>query len=75
MNQAKLDAIQDEVYLFKAVDFGGKTSSGERVGDEEATTLLNRDTRWLESVDLKVGAQVMLVTVSAPTACSIGMRG
>lgn len=53
LNQAKLNAIQDEVYLFKAVDFGGKTSSGERVGDEEATALLNRDTKWLESVDSK----------------------
>lgn len=64
LNSARLAAIELPTIRYEASDVPGLDQFGKKLSLKEATKLLNEDTRWPAVVDLKVGAMVMLVTVS-----------
>lgn len=48
-----------------AYDVPGETATGERLTLDAAKKKLNEETRFPEKLDLRIGAQVMLVMVSS----------
>lgn len=67
-NINNLKAIESPTEQYDAVDRAHPTEGGRQLADHEATDLLNDRSRWPENLPLKVGAQVMLVTVGATTS-------
>ena len=63
INRKELGTCQGSTTLYFAQDAPGNTATGLRVGREEATKMLNQETRFPEKLDLRVGAQVMLIMV------------
>jgi hypothetical protein len=49
--------------MYLAQDTPGETAAGIRLGRDEATKMLNQETRFPEKLDLRIGAQVMLIMV------------
>jgi len=64
INRQKLNTCQGPTKVYLAQDMPGTTALGVPLGREEATKLLNQETRFPEKLDLRIGAQVMLVMVS-----------
>ncbi|WVF68806.1 hypothetical protein IAT40_003579 [Kwoniella sp. CBS 6097] len=62
INEARLAALKTPLQEFTAYDIAGLNSSGLMLDQQQATLSLNRNTLWPETLSLKVGALVMLVT-------------
>jgi hypothetical protein len=63
INQAKLKLCEGVTQMFRAQDMPGTTAQGLALSLEEATKILNQETRFPENLGLRVGAQVMLIMV------------
>lgn len=69
---AEVDALNDEniarlpgvEHVFDSDDVAGNYENGYALSGEQASEYLNKNTRWPETVSMKVGASVMLVLVS-----------
>lgn len=73
-NNARLAELPGPLHTFEAQDIPGRDSQGRGLSPGEATELLDRRTTWPQELNLRVGAQVMLLTVSTstvPVCCSI----
>jgi hypothetical protein len=64
LNHAQLKGCAAPTRTFKAVDRPGRTATGEDLTLKEATKRLNDETRFAEKLELRIGAQVMLLMVS-----------
>jgi hypothetical protein len=64
INTARLKAIDAPLQAFMAWDQPGINSKGYSLSKEEATACLDRNTMWPKELEVKVGAMVMLITVS-----------
>lgn len=62
-NIHNLDKLPGKPQIYMAEDRGGVNSKGFPVTVAEATNILNKFSRWPEELPVKIGAQVMLVTV------------
>ena len=65
INNERLNALTGPLKQYHAKDTGGTNSRGFPVSVDEATRLLDRNTLWPKELKVKVGAMVMLVTVSS----------
>jgi len=63
MNQSELQRCEGTTKLFHSQDMPGTTAQGATLSLEEATKLLNQETRFPERLGLRIGAQVMLIMV------------
>jgi hypothetical protein len=63
INWKELETCQGPTTVYLAHDTPGQTAAGRRVGREEATKMLNQETRFPEKLDFRIGAQVMLIMV------------
>lgn len=63
VNESRLRDLETPLREFASFDTAGLDSRGNRITVEQATSLLDRNTLWLSLLKLKVGAQVMLITV------------
>ena len=63
MNEAELQTCAGRTEVYLAEDMPGTTAAGVALGREEATKMLNEETRFPEKLDLRVGAQIMLIMV------------
>lgn len=62
-NMKNLSAIKSKAERYEAVDRAHDTQGSRRqLTNHDATELLNKNSRWPQSLPLKVDAQVMLVT-------------
>ena len=66
INRDELAKLPGQAYRYKAVDQPGVNSRGQELSTWDATESLNKNTIWPETISAKVGAFVMLVTVSDP---------
>jgi hypothetical protein len=57
-----LSAIKSKAERYEAVDRAHDTHGTQPLNDDQATELLNKNSRWPQHLPLKVDAQVMLVT-------------
>jgi hypothetical protein len=64
VNRQRLSALTSPIKAYNATDVPGVNSKGYRLDEKEATISLDRNTIWPAEIGLKVGAMVMLVTVS-----------
>lgn len=71
INDDKLELCTGSTSVFRAQDMPGTTAQGVQLGLEDATKLLNQETRFPERLDLRVGAQVMLIMVCPHSLSSI----
>lgn len=60
----RLKSLSGDSVYFHAEDYPGLNAKKEEITRQQATDLLNTNTLWQESLALKIGAQVMCVTVS-----------
>lgn len=58
-----LNALQSPIEQYDSQDRGLLNERGRKISDQEAAEMLNDRSRWPQHLPLKVGAQVMLVTV------------
>jgi hypothetical protein len=56
--------LTSPILVYAAADIPGTNSKGYPLSLADATDSLNRNTIWPVEIGLKVGAMVMLVTVS-----------
>jgi hypothetical protein len=63
-NRACLDKLAEPEYEYECEDLAGTYESGAQVGLERAVAMLDDETRWPAELHLRVGAMVMLTTVS-----------
>jgi hypothetical protein len=68
-NDRRLRLINADNHHFDAIDTPGREENGWQVPPKRATELLDDQTRWPASLDLRVGATVMLVVVSRLECC------
>lgn len=59
-----LNALESRIEHYDSEDRGFVNERGHNITEQEATEMLNERSRWPQHLPLKVGAQVMLVTVS-----------
>ena len=64
INDARLAALDAPLLQYVASDAPGTNSKGYNLTQAQATEVLNRNTIWPQELSVKVGAMVMLVTVS-----------
>jgi hypothetical protein len=64
VNSKRLAALTTPIVIYTAADVPGINSKGYKLNQVEATESLNRNTIWVPDLAVKVGAMVMLVTVS-----------
>ncbi|GFZ43640.1 hypothetical protein JCM24511_01360 [Saitozyma sp. JCM 24511] len=62
-NNARLAELPGPLHTFEAQDIPGRDSQGRGLSPGEATELLDRRTTWPQELNLRVGAQVMLLTI------------
>lgn len=65
LNDERLQGLETPLQEFRSFDVAGVDSRGHLLTHAQATSLLDRNTLWLSLLRLKVGAQVMLITVSS----------
>jgi hypothetical protein len=63
MNEKELATCQGPTKVYFAEDWPGTTAAGEQLSRKETTKRLNEETRFPIKLDLRVGAQVMLIMV------------
>jgi hypothetical protein len=63
INKKELESCSGPTTVYLAHDTPGQTAGGMRVRREEATKMLNQETRFPETLNFRVGAQVMLIMV------------
>jgi hypothetical protein len=63
INLRELGTCVGPTTMYLAQDTPGETAAGIRLGRDEATKMLNQETRFPEKLDLRIGAQVMLIMV------------
>jgi hypothetical protein len=66
-NNARLAELRGPLHTFEAQDLPGWDSQGRELSLGQATELLDRRITWPQELNLRVGAQVMLLTVSTST--------
>ena len=62
LNASRLDVLQSPIQEFVAFDQPGTNTKGYALTQPAATDLLDRNTRWIPDLRLKVGAMVMCVS-------------
>ena len=65
INQARLAALKTPIQVFICRDLPGYNSKGFPLDEVQAQESLDRNTIWPQELSVKVGAMVMLVTVSS----------
>jgi hypothetical protein len=70
LNYLKLNSLPGDTVIYTAVDTAGVDNKGYHPSDDQATRFLDSNTSWPGEVELKIGAVVMLVTVSIITYSS-----
>lgn len=63
-NDARLAELPGQLHTFEARDHAGTDSQGRQLSEGQATDLLDRRLTWPPELNLRVGAQVMLLAVS-----------
>ena len=69
INQARLAALKTPIQVFISRDLPGQNSKGFALDEGQAQDCLDRNTIWPQELSVKVGAMVMLVTVSSTFMC------
>lgn len=64
INSTRLAALDTPLQQYVSSDIPGTNSKGYNITEDQATEVLNRNTIWPQELSVKVGAMVMLVTVS-----------
>ena len=64
INSRRFKALDSVLHTYACEDHPGEDSTRNRITLDRASKLLNANTRWPTKVDLRVGAQVMCITVS-----------
>ncbi len=64
INRRRLTALKSPLIVYQATDRGGMDSKGRIVTKEAAIKKLDQNTTWPKELSVKVGAAVMLLTVS-----------
>ncbi|RXK40277.1 hypothetical protein M231_02391 [Tremella mesenterica] len=67
INRQRLAALNTPLQEYLAHDAPGVNSKGYDISQADATAILDKNTIWVKELSLKVGALVMLVTVSHNT--------
>ena len=68
INNNRLAALTTPMKVYQAHDLAGTNSKGFRLTPGQATECLDRNTIWVAELSVKVGAMVMLITVSRALA-------
>jgi hypothetical protein len=64
LNEDNLARLPGDEHVYDADDLAGNRENGYALTLEEASDYMNKNTRWPQSVSIKVGAAAMLVMVS-----------
>jgi hypothetical protein len=71
LNEENLSRLPARREVYDAEDVAGNKENGYALTLEDATKYLNQNTRWPETVSLKIGATVMLVLVRRLLPCPL----
>jgi ATP-dependent DNA helicase PIF1 len=66
LNDKELATCQGPTKVYFAQDLPGTTAAGVRLSRKETTKRLNGETRFPQKLDLRLGAQVLLIMVGLP---------
>jgi hypothetical protein len=74
INDTRLAALDAPLQQYISSDVAGINSNGYKLTQNQATEVLNRNTIWPQELSVKVGAMVMLVTVSHLDLFAVGNK-